>query len=235
MREQGEEILSDVDDKLLVSEALRDTAIKYFQYVGLGKSCTKKFLYSYFSTRWAEYNATYGKLGKRTKSLSDTILKAQDRIANLDSLLEKDFQVAAVAFPYERSLGQIVVTDTIDLISLNKIRSDGGATEVNITVFDSNISNSNASSFPTRIRALMSLAYARRELLGSDLNINTKVVNLFNGTHQMIDLTREHRFNYPRLLRNIAHQCSADLFYPTSLSTVCVTCPFRICCSWSAA
>jgi CRISPR/Cas system-associated exonuclease Cas4 (RecB family) len=232
MRELGEELAYDVDDKHLVSEALRDTVVKYFQYVGFGKACTKKFLYSFFSTRWSEYNTAYGSLAKRTKHLSDTILKAQKNLSNIDSLLEKDFQIAAVAFPYERAVGSIVVADTIDLISVNKLRGDNGTTEVNIVVLDTTDTNASSNLFAVRMRALMSLAYARRDLLGSDLNINTKVVNFLSGSHKNVSLSREHRFNYPRLLKSIAKNIEDKNFYPTSVASVCKTCVFRMDCQW---
>jgi CRISPR/Cas system-associated exonuclease Cas4 (RecB family) len=231
--EGGEKLLYDVNDKLLIAEALKDTFIKYFQITGLGRTPTNKYLYSYFSSKWSEYTAFCGDLAMRTKSLSDVMLQAQEKIFRINKFLGKR-EIVAAAFPYERSIKGHTITDTIDLILVDQPKSSESGTELSLISLDTSMTKSNPHSFHGRIRALLNLAYAKRDLINAAARPRMKLLNLFLDKEMDIDLEREHRFNYPRMISSICTAIDNKMYYPTSNVETCSTCIFRKECAWSS-
>lgn len=229
--EGGREVYT-LDERELVTLALKDTCIKYLQTRGLRKPWTSKHAIAFLSRRWSDYQQSSDTQTVNQAKVTEVLLKAQDRAINLHKLFSTRDEVAAVNMPIERSFRDLTVRDTIDAIIVSKTFR-GRATSVELIVLDSGLENPSNQSFVARVRAMLAITYSHRYLLDYKAPLKSYILNVYNGTRREISLHKDHRFNYSKLLQNIQHGIDNKVFYPRPSEETCKYCVYRKRCKWS--
>lgn len=221
-----------LDERELVALALKDTCIKYLQTRGLRKPWTSKQAIAFLSRRWAYYQSISSEQTVNQSKVTQVLLKAQDRAINIHKLFSVRDEVAAVSMPIERSFRDLTVRDTIDAIIVSKTFR-GRATSIELLVLDAGLENPSNQSFVARVRAMLAITYSHRYLLDYKAPLRSYILNVYNGTRREISLSKDHRFNYSKLLRNIQHGIDNKVFYPRPSEETCKYCVYRKRCKWS--
>jgi CRISPR/Cas system-associated exonuclease Cas4 (RecB family) len=71
-----------------------------------------------------------------------------------------------------------------------------------------------------------------RELISSSIQVRCTVLNVLTNKRIEISFKEEQRFNYQRLISNLAKGIENEIFYPRPSFGACETCTFKQTCSW---
>jgi hypothetical protein len=222
-------IVSDADDRYIISTALRETYIKYFQLKGLGKPMSIRRAAALFSSLAFDYKSKWTKDSSKFFQDTKSLVDAHSLVVNIDKFLNPSDELVAALFPLERNIGQHIVKDESDLIIFR--HPPKKESYVEIVYFD--ISNrDDPVDFNLLLRANFGLSVVTRELMGEALTIKSTLYNLLSGKITEITLSREHRFNYQKLIRNIINGIEAKVYYPRPSYGTCEHCSYSNNCSW---
>jgi len=223
----------DLDDRTIVSSALKDTYIYYFQKlaftkVGPSPVSTTKF----FSKKWHEYKSMFNATGKVAGRTAPDIIKGHEAAINAQAVFDKDYEICAVNFPVEMAIDQNIYKDSVDLVLLH--RPPGKYASVVIVFFDASGKPTAANDFGAILRAIFGTICVKRDLITTGIKVKCILFNALHQTSREIDQTTEHSFNYPKIITNLAKAVDLDLFYPRASNDTCNYCTWNTICSWKS-
>lgn len=219
------------DAKHVITAALRDTYLKHLHMVGAGRPWSKKAAGAYFSRAWASRKSSF--VHKSSKKITTTLLRAHEKVLDINSWIPSGHQVAVAEMPFERRIRDIVVSDTVDGIIIKKLKRQN-ISVAELWIFDDTINGVANHDFGATLRALLGYSYVRKTLIDSRTQLTCHIVNVYHGTKRELSLSKEQRINYPRILRDIAESIESDIFYPHSSRNNCEHCFFSDECHWSS-
>lgn len=224
-----ESIVSDADERYIMSVALKDTYIKYFHQKGLGKPMNNSNAMSMFSSKLIAYKTKW--LKDKSLAIQDTktLLTAHQNIVDAEKFINPEDELIAASFPVERVIGDRMIKDEIDLIVFRHPKNKESYIE--IIYFDVNPLQSKPD-FTVMLRANLGLTVVKQDLMGEALIVKCTVYNILSGKSTDIELSHEHRFNYRRFIKSLFTGIESKLFYPRDSYNVCEHCSYSSICSW---
>lgn len=157
-------------------------------------------------------------------------MKAQDSVLNLDKVLPPTAEIAAVNFPTEIKVRDKIVTDSLDLVTVNQRSKKEKIVE--LYFFDESLHVESGNDFGMLMKATTGVSSAKKDLLGYSTKVKCYLLNVFSLEKREILLTKEHKTHYPRLLSNIVGGIEANAIYPRSSYESCKQCLYRNICTW---
>lgn len=222
-------IVSCADDRYIISTALRDTYIKYFQMKGLGKPITISRAAAMFSKLAFSYKKQYAQSNSIFFNDTQLLIDAHALVVGIEKFLNPTDELIAANFPLERVIGGHLIRDESDLIVFR--HPPNKESYVDIIYFDTN-AEIKVPDFNLLLRVNFGLSVVTRELMGEALKIKSTLYNILSGNLREIVLSREQRFNYQRLIKNIINGVEAGAFYPRPSFGACEHCSYKTICSW---
>jgi hypothetical protein len=214
----------------MIGLALRNTTIKFLHTIGMGKKWSGIVGAGYFSKQWVKMRDGVG--SSKSKKDFDILTSAYDRALKLDSLLSPGDEVAIVDMPYDRSIRNIVISDSIDAVVIKKVRKKD-ISVVELWIVSPSTEESSIPKFEDCLRALLGISYLRRGLVDAHTLITPYIVNPYNSSKTEIVLDKRHRVRYPRLIRNVVQSIDMKLRFPIQSEKNCGRCPASKKCEWS--
>ena len=221
---------SNADDKTIITTALRDTYIHYFQNIGIGIKLNSNNLTQFFSRKCVEYKKS--STGITALLIRDTraLIDAHAILIKLGNYLKENDELVAVKYPIERSIRSYTITDEIDLLILR--RPEGQPVFLEAVYFDVSPEPEPAKHFGPMIRAAFARSALIRELAGIHTTVVSTQWHIISNKVSNIFLSQDDRYSYARLLTSIIKGIEAESFYPRPSYGVCDTCAFNAICSW---
>jgi hypothetical protein len=189
---------------------------------------------SHFSKLWLTRRKLFQSSGfeETGRDISNTVLAAHDRILRFDTTLTKNDEVGVINLPFERSFKDFIVTDCIDSIVVTKDPKTK-VSSVRLIVLDNSLASPGENDFHSCLRAMISVAYAKRELTSVNEHIVSEVYNPYTNSRRVLNLTKALRVNYPSVIRNIVDSMNRKTYYPVANSNNCKSCVYNKECMWS--
>jgi len=220
-------LLPDMDAKTLISTALRDTYIHYFQRLGLhGQAPSVQASVQYFSRRWVEYKKSYG---QDTTRIAPILIQAHEKIVRLPELFNDQQEIAAAGFPLERVVRGNLITDSADLIILNRQRPE---LTVDVYYFDTSSKKNTEEDFGVQLRANFGMSSVRRDLRHDFVSSRVFTYNILGEYQKEVKMPMIQRMNYPRIIAGLVRAVDAKAYYPRPSNGACNSCMFNQICSW---
>lgn len=144
----------------------------------------------------------------------------------------KEDEVVAVNYPIELALtSNLILTDQIDVLIINKKSGRGGKQTIRGVCFQELDSNDNDRY--TELRANLFKSAIQCYLGNQTRRHYSYEVRPFQGSDKVIDPKVDHRQHLTRLVTNVMKGIKHQVWYPTSSKETCRQCHLKKTCNFS--
>lgn len=218
------------DDRRLISTALRDSYIYYFQRMGLNSTPSPQKIAAYFSKKCMEYKKAMSNDPSVVIKDTKALIVAHENVLNVNRLLGEGDELVAINYPVERSLLKNTIKDSIDMIVLK--HQPKAQTYVELTYFDTSESKTDEKDLGILLRANLGYGIVSRELVSNFTEVKCNVLNVMSNKKTEITLERGQRWNYHRVIGSLIKGIEADIYYPRASKGACDHCKWGTVCNW---
>lgn len=216
------------DERTNITYALKDTYIKHYQMYGLRSPWGVGSSLGFFSKRLLDYKGLTESYQKKYVNTIDLTYEARESIFNIESILEKNYEIVATNYLIERSFKDYTITDIVDLIFYNKKENI-----IEVIYLDTSYYKNSSIDFSTVLRMCIANSVLRRELIGYESNLRYTQYHMISQQKYNVKLLREYKINYLKIIKSTCKSIDMSFYYPKTNKDSCRNCLYNNDCAWS--